>query len=205
MSFVVGIDPSLVRAGITVLTRGDDGVAYPKVLRDTGYSLDAAASYDDHSDRIAINARTVYRILDSLPAKPELVLIENMLPPKDGNFSHNERAALWYGIWSGIKARGLPRCTIQPGTLKAWATGTGRGDKEMVLAEVSTWWPHIPIRNHDIADSAVCAAMCATRLGWKMPFQTRRRHVEGLATVKWPDLADAPDLSKLGSPRWTGV
>ncbi|MCV7230694.1 hypothetical protein [Mycolicibacterium komossense] len=203
--YVVGIDPSLKRAGITVLRLDDTGVARPKVLRDTGYSLPESAGYDDHSDRIAVNSRTVYQILDKLPVKPELVLIENMLPPKDGNFSHNERAALWYGIWSGIKARGLPRAVIQPPTLKLWATGNGRAEKEDILAAVQGWWPTIPIANHDIADSAVCAAMCAMRMGWKLPFPTRRRHFAGMTTVHWPEALVAPHIDQLASTRYRGI
>lgn len=205
MPYVLGLDPSLARAGITVLRRADDGVARPKVLRDTGYSLPDTAGWDEHSDRIVVNAREVYGIIDRLPERPVLALIEAMIPPKNALPSYMERVALWYGIWSGLKARNIPRTVIQPGTLKAWATGAGRADKDMVLAEVRTWWPAINIANHDIADSAVCAAMCAKRLGWTLPFPTRRRHLDSLTSVRWPELPDAPDMSKLGSPRWTGV
>lgn len=204
--FVVGLDPSLVRAGITVLARHDDGTVRPAVLRDTGYSSDAGPTgWDAHSDRIAINARTVYQLLDKLPAKPDLVLVEAVVPLKEPKPSYIERCALWYGIWSGIKARNLPRTTAIPGTLKNWATGYGRAEKEDVLAEVSKWWPDVNIPNHDVADATVCAAMAAMRLGWRLPFPTRRRHLEGLQVVRWPNLPDAPDMRTLGSPKWTGV
>jgi Holliday junction resolvasome RuvABC endonuclease subunit len=184
--FVVGIDPSLTRTGITLLTVGGDGVARPKVLRECGYHCVDSPGFDASSDRIVSQARTVAAIIDKLAARPELVMVEAMIPPRDALPSYLERAALWYGIWSAIKARGLPRAVIQPTTLKKWATGAGRADKELVLAEVRNWWPDIPIANHDIADSAVCAAAAAMRLGWTMPFPTRRRHVEGLTTVRWP-------------------
>ncbi|MBU8834455.1 crossover junction endodeoxyribonuclease RuvC [Mycolicibacterium goodii] len=183
--YVMGIDSSLTRTGITVLTQDRNGVARPKVLKDCGYSLPDTAGFDESADRIVSQARTVARVLDKFP--PALVLIEAMIPPKNALPSYLERGALWYSLWYEFRARNIPRALIQPTTLKAWATGYGRAEKEDILGEVSKWWPAIPVANHDIADSAVCAAMCAMRLGWKLPFETRRRHIEGVVTVRWPD------------------
>ena len=189
--YVVGVDPSLIRTGITVLKRRDDGTVRPRVLRDCGFSLPDSAGYDEQSDRIISQSQTISRILDKLDATPELVLIEKFIPPSAGPMmpSYVERCVLWYAAWSAFRARGIPRAAVVPTTLKKWATGTGRGDKEQVLAEVRTWWPDLLIPNHDVADSAVCAAMCAMKLGWDMPFRPRRRHYEGLATV-WPGQID---------------
>ena len=203
MRTVMGIDSSLVRTGMTVLRLADDGTARPKVLRDCGYSLANTAGFDESAERIVSQAQTVTRVIDKY--KPELVLIEAMIPPKNALPSYLERGALWYGIWSALWARRIPRAIIQPPTLKAWATGTGRADKELVLGEVSKWWPGIAIANHDIADSAVCAAMCAMKLGWQMPFRPRRRHFEGLRTVRWPEELAAPQLAALGSARFQGI
>lgn len=195
MRYVVGIDMSLARTGITVLAGGGDDVARPTVLRDCGYSLSNSPSWDESSDRIAIQARTIYALLDKIPTKPDMVLIEAMIPPKNALPSYLERGALWYGIWSGVKARDIPRAVVHPTTLKKWATGHGRAEKEDVHGEVSTWWPNLTIANHDIADSAVLAAMAGVHLGWKMPFEIRRRHSAGLVIVKWPDAPD-PDFGE---------
>lgn len=203
MRTVMGIDSSLVRTGMTVLRLADDGTARPKVLRDCGYSLANTAGFDESAERIVSQAQAITAVIDKY--RPELVLIEGMIPPKNALPSYLERGALWYGIWSALWARRIPRAIIQPPTLKAWATGSGRADKEPILAEVSRWWPGINIANHDIADSAVCAAMCAMRLGWRMPFAPRRRHFEGLRTVHWPEELPAPTLAELGSARFKGI
>lgn len=187
MRYVVGIDPSLVRTGITVLGADDDGIATPRVLRSFGFSLANTSGYDEQSDRIVFQAQSVAKILDKLDTTPELALIEKFIPPTAGPMmpSYVERCATWYAIWSLLRARGIPRSAIVPGTLKKWATGRGDSDKAPVLEAVQSWWPSVPIRNHDVADSAVCASMCAMKLGWELPFLPRRRHYEGLTTV-WP-------------------
>lgn len=200
---VMGIDSSLTRTGMTVLKLGADGIARPKVLRDCGYSLPNTSGFDESAERIVSQAQKITSVIDKY--QPELVLIEAMIPPKNALPSYLERGALWYGIWSALWARKIPRAIIQPPTLKAWATGYGRAEKEQILAEVSKWWPGIHIPNHDIADAAVCAAMCAKRLGWQLPFATRRRHLEGLVTVQWPEDLAAPPINAIGSRRFQGV
>lgn len=205
MPYVIGIDPSLVRTGITVIGCGDDNVAKLRVIRDCGYGLRDSAGFDDSSDRIVDQAQKIVRIIDKLATPPELAVIEAFIPPREGFPSQAERYALWYGVWSALRAREIPRTVIQPTTLKKWATGSGIADKELVLAEVRKWWPGTPVPNHDVADSAVCAATAAVRLGWKMPFPTRRRHVEGLAVINWPEELPARRLATLGHPRYQGV
>lgn len=189
--YVVGLDPSLVRTGITVLACDEHGRAYPVVLRDLGYSLPDTAGWDERMDRVVDQARKIAKIIDRLDATPELLLMEAPIFPKHVLPSYFDRAGLWTGAYSAVKARRIPRAVVQPTSLKKWATGSGRADKEGVLAEVRTWWPeeHVPIANHDVADSAVCAAMCAVRLGWRMPFEVRRRHHAGLDVVRWPEAA----------------
>lgn len=187
MPYVVGLDLSLVRTGVTVLRADTDNTTRPKVLRDCGYSLPDDAGYDERSDRIVSQARTIANIIDRLPARPALALVEAPIFPERVLPSYFDRAGLWTGVWSALKAREIPRAVVVTTTLKKWVTGTGRADKELVLAEVARWWPGVPIPNHDVADSSGCAAMAAMKLGWRLPFDTRRRHLEGLVTVKWPE------------------
>jgi Holliday junction resolvasome RuvABC endonuclease subunit len=185
-SFVVGIDPSLTRAGVCALRSSNP--THPAVLRDTGYSLPETATWDDRIVRVEKQTIAIGRILDQLRAQGtiEQVLIEAPIFPKHVKPSYFDRAALWSGIYSAIKARKLPRAVVAPTTLKKWATGAGRADKELVQAEVAKWWPNVEIANDDIADATVLAAMAGVHLGWTMPFETRRRHVEGMVTVNWP-------------------
>ncbi|GAS94396.1 uncharacterized protein RMCC_1362 [Mycolicibacterium canariasense] len=183
--YVLGIDASLVRTGITVLRHIEDGPCRPKVLRYCGYSLENGADWDDRAERIIANTHEVAHIIDRLPAKPELAMIEAPIFPSEVLPSYLDRGALWVGIWSVLKARGITRATVSPTTLKLWVTGSGRADKDMVLDETRKWWPDLTIPNHDVADSAGAAAMCAMKLGWELPFLPRRRHWSGLSTV-WP-------------------
>lgn len=185
--YVVGLDLSLVRTGVTVLRPASDDVARPKVLRDCGYSLPDDAGYDDRSDRIVSQCQTIARIIDNLPRRPALAVVEAPIFPERVMPSYFDRAALWNGVWSALKAREIPRAVVVTTTLKKWVTGTGRADKELVLEEVRRWWPSLHIPNHDVADSSGCAAMAAMKLGWRLPFDKRRRHLEGLVTVNWPE------------------
>lgn len=205
-AYVIGLDLSLVRTGVNVLRADDtDRVAHPRVLRDCGYSLPETAGYDERTDRIVAQSRTIARIIDKLPARPALALVEAPIFPKEVLASYFDRSGLWTGVWSLLKARDIPRAVVVPTTLKKWVTGSGRADKDMVLGEVRTWWPHLTIPNHDVADASGAAAMAAMRLGWRLPFPTRRRHLEGLVTVRWPADLDAPPITALGSRRYQGV
>lgn len=200
MSFVVGIDASLVRTGITVLRNVEGAPVRPKVLRYCGYSLENTANYDDRATRIVANTHKVAEIIDRLPSRPVMALIEAPIFPKEVLPSYFDRASLWMGIWAALKHRGIPRAAVSPTTLKLWVTGSGRGDKDMVLAETRKWWPDLNIPNHDVADSAGCAAMAAMKVGWQMPFLARRRHFHGLQTV-WPDPNGLDDAVRAANAR----
>lgn len=100
--------------------------------------------------------------------------------------SNHDRAGLWWGLYSALRARKIPTAVVAPGTRAKWATGHGRATKTDVLAAVRTWWPHQAIRNHDIADAAVLATLGAYHLGEPMPFPVKDRHTLALEAIAWP-------------------
>ena len=73
---------------------------------------------------------------------------------------------------------------VQPTTLKVYATGRGNKlEKDEVAIQVARRYPDADIRNHDMADAWVLAAMTADHLGCpltELP-KTHRRALDG-----WP-------------------
>ncbi len=191
MAVVVGIDPSLTNCGIAILDAGQ-----PVHLTAVGHAGRDGANYDNRSDRIVSQCRTVIAaILDvgspgknctSLPTRlPDLAVIEG--PAYGANLpSNHDRAGLWWGLYSALRARKIPTAVVAPGTRAKWATGHGRATKTDVLTAVRTWWPGTIIRNHDIADALVLATIGAHHHGDPMPFPVKPRHTLALEAIAWP-------------------
>lgn len=183
---VVGIDPSLTNTGIVALHTGT-----PVVLRSIGHQGRDGATYGERSDRIVSLCRAVMAVLDEITdehGRPGLAVIEG--PAYGHNLpSAHDRAGLWWGLFSALRAKHTPTAVVAPGTRAKWATGHGRASKAGVLTAVRTWWPATLIANHDIADAAVLALMGACRAGDPMPFPAKDRHHTGLEAVHWPVLA----------------
>lgn len=180
---VAGIDPSLTNTGIAILADGQ-----PLSLRSIGHGTPNGKSYGHRSDRIVAQCRAV---IDALvladDAKPALAVIEG--PAYGANMpSHFDRAGLFWGLISTLRARRIPTAVIPPATRAKWATGKGNADKRTVLATVRSWWPATRIANHDQADALVLAAIGAFHAGDPMPFAVKERHSANLAAVQWPEL-----------------
>jgi len=181
VSAVVGLDPSLTACGIAVLT-DHTGVPYVEFLRTVGHRGHDAASWDERSDRVVSQARHVANIV--LGANPDLVIIEG--PSYGSQFgSQFDRAALWMGLYSTLRAKGIPVGVCSPRTRAKWASGKGNADKATVLAAVREQWPADRIRNDNEADALTMAALGALKLGWQLPFEIKERHHVGLDAVAW--------------------
>lgn len=186
---VVGIDPSLTNTGIVALHTGT-----PVVLRSIGHQGRDGATYGERSDRIVSLCRAIVTVLTEIAdthGPPGLAVIEG--PAYGHNLpSAHDRAGLWWGLYSALRAKNTPTAVVAPGTRAKWATGHGRAPKAEVLATVRSWWPNTRIANHDIADAAVLALMGALYAGHPMPFPIKPRHRTALDTVVWPVLAEVP-------------
>lgn len=182
---VCGIDPSLTNTGIAILLDGR-----PLLLKSVGHGTANGRTYGHRSDRIVSQCRAVIDAIvegDMAGDQPDLAVIEG--PAYGANMpSNHDRAGLWWGLYSTLRARRIPIAVVAPKTRALWATGSGNADKATVLAAVRGWWPETRILNHDIADAAVLAAIGAFHHGDPMPFEVRERHSANLATVQWPEL-----------------
>ena len=181
---VAGIDPSLTNCGIAILTNGQ-----PTYLDSIGHPGHDGASYDNRSDRIVSQARTVINAI--IRPKRENIAIDLAViegPAYGQNLpSNHDRAGLWWGLYSALRSRRIPTAVIAPTTRAKWATGHGRATKTDVLTTVRTWWPNHHIRNHDIADALVLATIGAHHHGDPMPFTPRPRHTLSTDTITWPE------------------
>lgn len=185
MATVVGIDPSLTSAGVAILRDGQ-----PVHVSHHGYSGHNGASWQSRSRRVRWTAREVHKGAMS-QGKPDLVSIEQH--PSGVKISAHEfdRSALWHAIFGQFDAIGVPVVVIHPMTLKVWLTGTGRADKNVVIATVAEFWPHQPIMCSDEADALGLGLVGAFHLGDPMPFEVKPRHTTGLEKVAWPEVVKA--------------
>lgn len=209
---VVGLDPSLTSAGIAILHNGR-----PALLRSVGHDSRNGSSYAHRSDRIVSQSRAVMAVLvdacagrNTLDAarNPHVTSVGNRFSPMSfpidlaviegpayahANAYTHDCAGLWWGLYSGLRARKIPIAVIAPTTRAKWATGTGRAGKATVLAAVrTTWAPWVKlIANDDIGDALVLAEIGARHLGEELHFPPRRRHVEALAGITWPSISCA--------------
>lgn len=181
MVVVAGIDPSLTNCGIAILHNGQ-----PAYLDTIGHPGHDGANYDHRSDRIVSQARAIIATaITTQPIRPHLAVIEG--PAYGANLpSNHDRAGLWWGLYSALRAKQIPTAVVAPGTRAKWATGHGRATKTDVLTAVRTWWPGTIIRNHDIADALVLATIGAHHHGDPMPFPVKPRHTLALEAIAWP-------------------
>lgn len=183
---VVGIDPSLTSTGIAVLLDGQ-----PTTLRAIGHNNPNGHDYAHRSDRIVSQTRTVIRLIENT-CLPDLAVIEG--PAYGANLpSHYDRAGLFWGLYSTLRARRIPAAVVAPKTRALWATGNGNADKPMVLAALRAHFPNIRIGNHDIADAAALATLGTFWLSHGQLCQPEKpRQIAAAQTVKWPNVERQP-------------
>jgi Holliday junction resolvasome RuvABC endonuclease subunit len=180
MSIVVGIDPSLTSAGIAILQDGN-----PVLLTSLGHAGHDADTWLIRSRRIVSQSRA---IVAALPTQIDIALIEG--PSYGSKFGDPwDRAALWHGLYAALSAKRVPVAVVAPKTRAKWATGKGNANKAQVLEAVRDDWAdwRSRIRNHDISDALVMAAMGACHLGDPLPIRVPEWRVKGLEAVAWPE------------------
>jgi crossover junction endodeoxyribonuclease RuvC len=64
-----------------------------------------------------------------------------------------ERAAMWYRVVDDFEREGCRVIVCPPATLKKFVTGSGKGEKEMMIREVYRRWG-VEARNNNEADAA---------------------------------------------------
>ena len=182
---VAGVDPSLTSAGIAILTDGK-----PTLLTSIGHKGHNAASYEQRGRRISSQCHAIMNAICARQwtAQPDLAVIEG--PAYSQNLpSASDRHGLFWGLICALSRRKIPLAVVTPTARCAFATGKGRAEKRTVLAEGRAAFG-LRVTNHDIADAAFLAAMGALHLG-DQPFTPRRRHIEGLTKITWPETSRA--------------
>lgn len=192
---VLGLDTSLVRAGIAAIAQGLGPAqsAMPVTLTDVGHAGTDADGYPERRKRIRAQIHSIVRIIQRIQSngyRLELVVIEGPMYGMKTLPSFFDRAILWGGLCDWLDTQQLPIAVVPPATREKFITGVGsKGDKKRVLAEMrACWYPDNPraLANHDQADALGLATAGAIHLGWKMPFRLRRCHVENVALISWP-------------------
>lgn len=182
MTAVVGIDPSLASAGVAIIERDRFGQILPPRLHTLGHKGHADATWPERSRRIVRQARS---ILDAVPTTTVLAVIEG---PAYGVQTPGvwDRAAVWWGVYSGLLGRAVPVAVCAPATRAQWATGKGNADKTAVLAAMRALWPNAAIADHNQADALALAHAAAQHAHW---YGTEELHHDtALAAIAWPQV-----------------
>ncbi|SIL45264.1 hypothetical protein [Mycobacteroides abscessus] len=192
---VLGLDPSLARAGIAAIVRDQPGsIARPGVITHVGYSLREGVPWWRRSRRIITEAREIAAIIGEVHTATPIARAVIEGPAWASNLpSKFDRDGLWWALFSILDAKRIPVTVVNPTTRGKFITGRAPNGmkpgehKKLVLAESQATWfdDQHRIKNHDQADALGLAHMGALDLGWHLPVDTRRRHVENIALVDW--------------------
>ena len=175
MTHIVGIDPSLTRAGIATFL-GDE-----IHLRSIGAAGLATDNYDDRRERIELQAYEIGKRV----GHPDLIVMEG--PSYGSNMpSAFDRAGLFWGLMSTLSRR-APIAIVPPRTRAKYASGNGNSKKEVVFDAVKAMFlEECTVHNHDVGDALILGAMGRQKLGLPLPFPLLDRHHIALDAVAWP-------------------
>lgn len=178
MSTVLGLDLSLTSAGIAILTDG-----HPTLITSLGHRSPNGKSYAHRSNRIVSQCRAIMAPLADHAI--DLAVIEG--PSYGDNLpSNHDRAGLWWGVFSALRARRVPVAVIPPATLKLFTTGNGRAKKHEMTAMAREWFgPRV--QNTDQADAICAATVGAFWMDDNVPFIVKDQHRNRISAIEWPE------------------
>jgi Holliday junction resolvasome RuvABC endonuclease subunit len=185
---VIGIDSALSRTGIGIIEfDGQRCQAQTFVI-----ATDPAPGGHQITGRRARIRKVTRQAALIIPQQAKVALIEG--PAYDADWGNAwDRAHVWWSILDILDDRGIPQAEVPPGTLKHWATKSGRADKALMVAAMHSMWPGMPcttnLQRHHECESLAMATMCAQRLGW--PVSMRAHQGRSVDVVKWPAIKAA--------------
>lgn len=207
---VLGIDPSLRRAGLAIVTAHPAGGVWPTLLTHRGEDGHQNATYAQRGARLVRQAKALMGLVDAARkggADICLGVLEAPIPGMTAGHAF-DRGGLWWSLFTGLTARGIPVAVVTPAHREKFIAGvslrpnartglTTPEAKKRIVEETRARWrnlrDHPPegvevldVANHDQADALGLADMGALALGWRVPWRPRRRHVENVALVNWP-------------------
>lgn len=208
---VLGIDPSLRRAGLAIVSRDPGLKWWPSLLTHRGEDGHLGATYAQRGDRLVRQARALMGVVDRARrggADIRLGVIEGPIPGMTSGHAF-DRGGLWWSLYTGLASRGIPLAVVTPAHREKFIAGvslrpnaktglTTPEAKKRIVEETRARWrnlrAHPPegvavldVDNHDQADALGLADMGVLHLDEVgVPWRPRRRHVENIALVEWP-------------------
>ncbi len=177
---VIGIDLSLSSTGLAEIY--PDGRVWTIAYGSKGKATDDLAT---RADRIHGLAEEITAGIIGDPGYSAQVLLE--APTYQGGGGHAwDRGGLWWEVVQVLRRRNVPVHLASPSTVKKWATGSGRAEKNTVGVHIGRLYPDVEITTDDEADALVMAHMLAHHVGYDVP--RRAHHIDAnLTAVKWAD------------------
>lgn len=172
---IVGIDPSLTATGVAILEDGEWIALNVLSNKLRGH---------ERMDYILTNMADLFVSL----RKGDVVVMEGPSFNSQGQRSH-ELAGLWWLLRQEMWYYPDITVVIVPPTTRAkYATGKGNAGKDLVYEAVSRDFPDAEIKDHNVADAMIFAAMGARKLG--TPIDEREDgspEMDAFNKVEWPD------------------
>ncbi len=187
---VLGVDLSLAYTGL-----GFGGVdAEGRVTLSVGRVKSKAPQGIAAGDELAATSLRLRGIVTQLWPHVQvcdLLVIEAPAYSSDTGKAH-DRSGLWWMLVARATACGIPVAQIRSNTLKVYATGVGRGDKDEVLAQVVRRYPDVDVRGNNEADALILAAMGLHHLGHPYA-DLPQAHTRAMAAPSWPTTTKGAD------------
>ena len=178
MSAVVGLDLSLTSSGLARITWGLGATVTETWHR----GVSGLTTITDPAERCrALHGLKTDIVEWAYPA--QLVVVEKLVP-NPASRSTNERAALWYLVVSALVGRGVEVVELHPSTLKVYATGGGRADKNAMKAATVEAFPDTPTKNDDERDALWLAAVGVHLLDGPLPYPVTEQRADVMAKLK---------------------
>lgn len=159
MTTIAGIDPSLTRTGVAVITT-DPHTDHPITVTSFTSTPRPTPTISDRLDRLDRISGLVVAVIGRA-CDADLAVIEG---PAYGSRTGNQhdRSGLWWDIVRALTDEyGVPVIEVPPMIRAMYATGKGNAGKDEVLAATVRRYPDVEITNNDEADALVLAL-----IGW---------------------------------------
>jgi crossover junction endodeoxyribonuclease RuvC len=172
---ILGIDPSLSATGLAVAQNGK------------WVKLEVLSNKLRGDERMEYILQSIARYVEKM-GNNDLVVMEGPSYNSRGRATH-ELAGMWWLIRHMLWRYSHLKVVIVAPTLRAkYATGKGNANKEAVLAAVKMDYPDTEIKDHNMADAMIFAAMGSRSIG--IPMDRRMQEspeIEAYDKVNWDD------------------
>lgn len=179
MTTTIGLDLSLRSSGLARITWGRDRTT---VIETAKRGEDGVTTLTDPADR----CRALHRLKTDIVewASPADLVVVEKLVPNPVSRSTNERAALWYLVVSALVNRQVRVTELHPNTLKLYATGNGRADKDGMKGATTGAFPAVLAKTDDERDALWLAGVAMHLLDGPLPYPVTDCRADVMAKLK---------------------